>query len=113
VAGVQLTRIRVDQSYFNVEGTTSITNNGHVTLGRPARTTEKVVVSLDARDSSASPGDLFNKFMDTIAGQSYFKTMLNKTNGVHLTSLSPLQNGSDGKPYVLFTLECNFLEQTR
>jgi len=113
VGGVQLARVRVDQSYFTVEGTSSVTNNGRVIPGRPGATSEKIVLTLDARDSSASPGDQVNKFKDALAGHSYFKEMLNKTNGVELTSLSPPQNGSDGKPYVLFTLECNFQEQTR
>lgn len=110
--GVQLARIRVDQSYFTVGGTASVTNDeGRVILGRAAATTEKIVLSLDARDVSANPE--FNKFIDIIAAQSYFKAALNKTNGVELISLSSPQFGSDGKPYVLFSLECNFPEQTR
>jgi hypothetical protein len=96
-----------------VEGTAAQTNNNHVIFGHPGMTTEKIVLSLDARDFSASPGDQVNKFRDAIAGQSYFKTMLNKTNGIQLTSMSPLQNGPDGKPYALFSLECNFPEQNR
>ena len=73
----------------------------------------KVVVSLDARDYSATPGDQVNKFKAAIAAQPYFKAMLDKTNGVELISISPSQIGSDGKPFTLFTVECNFLEQTR
>ena len=113
VDGVQLTRMRVDQSYFKVEGSPNQTNNGHVFIGRPATTTEKIVVSLDARDYSATPGDQVNKFKAAIAAQSYFKAVLDKTNGVQLISISPSQIGSDGKPFTLFTVECNFLEQTR
>jgi len=112
--GVQLTRIRLDQSYFSVPGTASVTNSGNlVILGRPTMTTEKIMMSLDARDSSANPGDQVNKFKDIIANQSYFKSFLNKTNGIQLVSLSTPQNGSDGKPYVLFSLECAFPELTR
>jgi hypothetical protein len=110
---VQLARVRVDQSYFNVQGVPTQTNNNHVILGHPATTTERVVVMLDVRDFGANPGDQINKFKETIAGQSYFKTLLSTTNGVQLTSLSPPQNGPDGKPYVLFTLECNLPDQTR
>jgi hypothetical protein len=113
VDGVQLMRLRVDQSYFRVEGSPSQTNNGRVVIGHPATTTEKIVVSLDARDYSATPGDQVNKFKAAIAGQSYFKTVLDKTNGVQLISISPSQTGFDGKPFTLFTVECNFLEQTR
>ena len=75
--------------------------------------TEKIIVSLDARDSSANPGDQVNKMKDAVANHPYFKAMLNKTNGVQLMSLSAPQMGSDGKPYVLFTLKCNFPEVSR
>ncbi len=111
--GVQLTRLRVTQEYFTKEGTQSQTNSFGVVAGRPPIVTEKVVVTLDAKDSSANPGDQVNKFNDVLARQSYFQTMLDKTNGVRLASLSAPQTGPDGKPYVLFTLECRYLPQIR
>ena len=74
--------------------------------------TEKTVVWLDARDSSANPGDQVNKFKEAVADQSYFRATL-KTNGVQLFNLSAPQAGFDGKPCVLFTLKCNFPEYTR
>jgi hypothetical protein len=113
LSGVQLTQIKVDQSYFNDPGTPNQVSNGHTTLGHAASATEKIVISLDARDSSANPGDKVDKFKETLASQNYFKTILNITNGVQLTSLSPPQNGPDGKSYVLFTLECDLPERTR
>jgi hypothetical protein len=113
VSGVQLLRINVGQSYFNVAASPSKTNKDSVVMGHPAMTTEKIVLSLDARDSSANPGDQVNRFKEAIAGQSYFIAMLNTTNGIQLTSLSPPQSGSDGKMYVQFALQCNFLEQNR
>jgi len=111
--GVQLTQVKVDQSYLNNPGTPNQTSNGHVTRGHPAAATEKITVSLDARDSSANPGDKVDKFKETLASQAYFKTILSTTNGVQLTSLSPPQNGADGKSYVLFTLECDLPEKNR
>jgi hypothetical protein len=48
-----------------------------------------------------------------VAEQTYFKTTLNKTNGVQLAYLSPPQTGPDGKSFVLFTVVCNFPENTR
>ncbi|MGA9451280.1 MAG: hypothetical protein WBW41_08045 [Verrucomicrobiia bacterium] len=113
VPGVQLTRLRVDQAYFNTEGTKSQTTRFGVVAGRPPTVTEKIVVTLDARDSSANPGDQVNKFTDAVAQQSYFQTMLDRTNGVRLASLSAPQTGPDGKPYVLFTLECRYPAQSR
>lgn len=106
--GVQLTRVRLDQTYFNVPGTPNTTNNDHVILGRLAATTEKIVLMLDAKDSSASPGDQVNKFKDAVASQPYFKEILGKTNSVQLVSLSPLQYDPAGRQYVVFTLESTF-----
>ena len=113
VDGVRLTRLKVDQDYFPAAGTPSQTNKNGVILGRPSTMTEKIVVWLDARDSSANPGDQVNKFKEAVADQSYFKATLNKTNGVQLINLSAPQVGFDGKPCVLFTLKCNFPEYAR
>jgi hypothetical protein len=111
--GVQLNRLRVDQEYFNTEGTKSQTNSFGVIAGRLPMVTEKILVTLDAKDSSANPGDQVNKFNDAVAQHSYFQSMLDKTNGVRLASLSAPQTGPDGKPYVLFTLECRYPAQSR
>jgi hypothetical protein len=111
--GVQLIRAGVEQTYLKVEGVANQTNNGHVVLGHPAAKSEKIVITLDARDFSANPGDQVNKFKEVVADQPYFKSILSKTNSVQLVSLSPPQNGTDGKPYVVFTLECDLPQQNR
>jgi hypothetical protein len=111
--GVELVRARVEQSYMKVDGVANRTNGSHVVLGHPAVKTEKIAILIDARDISANPGDEVNKFKEAVASQPYFKMALNKTNGVQLVSLSPPQNSADGKPYVLFTLECDLPEQNR
>jgi len=113
VPNVQLSRLRVEQAYFSTEGSPSQTNRFGVIPGRPAVVTQKIMVSMDAKDTSANPGDQVNKFKDAIAKQPYFQTVLDKTNGVRLASLSAAQTDSGGKPYVMFTLECHYLDQTR
>jgi len=113
VPGVQLTRLRVDQTYAFTEGTKAQTNRFGTVAGRPPIVTERVLVTLDAKDSSATPGDQVNRFSELLTQQSYFQTMLDKTNGVRLASLSPPQTGPDGKPYVLFTVECRYPPQSR
>jgi len=111
VPGVALTRFRIDQSYFLTEYPSSQNNNVHA---RPSTVTESVTLVLDSRDSSPNPGDQVDKFKDSIAKQSYFKKFLDKTNGISLANPpSAPQNGSDGKPFVTFTLECRFPEVTR
>jgi hypothetical protein len=113
VDGVQLMRLRVDQTYFAIEKTAPQTNGTSITPSRPGTVTEKIVVSLDARDYSSNPGDQVNKFKDAISQQPYFQAALNKTNGVRLANLSPPQVGPDGKLSVMFTLQCFYPDQTR
>lgn len=113
VASVQLTRIRVDQDYSYAAGTKTQTNGDRIILGHPDTVTERIVITLEARDSSSNPGDQVNKFKQAVTDANYFKTVLNKTNGVQLTYLSPPQSGADGKSFVLFTVQCNLPEITR
>jgi hypothetical protein len=115
VDGVQLIRLTAEQNYFLTDGTAASTNaDGRVSMGRPGTSRERIVMTLDVRDSSPNPGiDQFNKFKQAITDQTYFKAMLDKTNSVQLTGLSTLQTGPDGKPFVLFKVVCNFLEQIR
>ena len=110
---VQLVRFRADQSYSFTEEVKPRTNDEErVIPGKPATATEKVVLSFDARDSSANPGDQVNKYKQAVTGSSYFKNVLSNTNDVRLASLSPLQS-SDNKGFVLFSLECRFPQKTR
>jgi hypothetical protein len=106
VPGVQLMRLRVAQTYTASEPA------GKKSKG-PGTVTEGIVVTLDARDYSSSPGDQVNKFKDAISEEPYFQSELDKTNGVRLTNLSPPQVGPDGRPCVLFTLQCTYHDQTR
>lgn len=110
---VQLTRFRTEQNYVLSEGVKAKTNaSNKVTPGRPASVTEKVVLSLEARDSGSNPGDQVNKFKQSMADSSYFRGLLGKTNEFRLTSLSPPQ-ALDGKPFVQFGLECRYPERIR
>jgi hypothetical protein len=114
IPNVQLTGLRVDQKYAVTAGTLSKTNaSGTVTPGRPGTSTQQIVLTLDVKDSSPNPGDAVNPFKDFLTGMSYFKSCLDTNNGVRLSRPPTQQIGSDGKPYVLFTLECHFQEVTR
>lgn len=113
VPGVRLTKIRVDQNYISTEGNASPGGSSHAARHAPDTVTEKIVVNLDAVDSSLNPGDEVNKFKDALAEQPYFENALDKTNGVRLMNLSPPQVSIDGKASVMFTLQCTFPDQTR
>jgi hypothetical protein len=110
---VQLMRFRAEQIYALSEATKAKTNaDNRIIPGRPAAMTERITLTLDAKDSGVNPGDQVNKFKQTIFDCPYFQATLGKTNEPRLTSLSPPQ-ATGGKPFVLFTLECKFPEKTR
>jgi hypothetical protein len=109
---VQLIRFRAEQSYTLTDEVKAKTNEDRVIPGRPATVTERVLLTLDAKDNGANPGDQVNRYKQTLVECPYFKTILTKTNEVRLASLSPPQV-TDSKPFVLFTLECRYPEKTR
>jgi len=112
ISDVRLMRLRTEQTYVLTEATKAKTNADRIIPGKPATSTERIVVTLDAKDAATNPGDQVNKFKLAVTDSPYFQTMLGTNNEVRLTSLSPPQN-TGGKPFVLFTLECRFPEKTR
>lgn len=109
VDNVQLTGIKVDQAYTLTQATAAKGTD----VGKPGAATEKIVVLLNARDSSANPGDQVAKFRDALSREPYFQQMLDKTNGIHLADESAPQQDQGGKSYVSFTLECHFPDHKR
>jgi hypothetical protein len=96
---VQLTGLRVDQSYS--------------TTAKPPSATEQIVVTLNARDYSPNPGDQVGKFKDALTKEPYFQDMLGRTNVIRLTDESAPQQDAGGKSFVSFTLECHFPDKKR
>ena len=114
VPNVQITRLRVDQNYATTPSSPPVTNSVGVIPGRMGTATERILLTLDAKDSSANPGDQVNHFKEAIAGQDFLKSLLEKTNSVRLSAPpSAPQSISDGKLFVMFTLECRFGDKTR
>ncbi len=111
---VQLVRFRAEERYDYIEATKPKTNSDQrITPGKPATVTEKITLTLDARDGSANPGDQVNKFKQVVSDYPYFQAALGKTNQLRLINLSPPQAGPEGKSFVLFTLESRFPDKTR
>jgi hypothetical protein len=113
VPGVQLVRVKLEQSYSYKDGVADKTNSFGLVRGRPATATEHILLKIDARDSSSNPGDQVNNYKDAFARQNYFKNNLDPTNAVKLISLSSPQTGLNGKLCVLFSLESHFPDKTR
>jgi len=112
VTNVHVTRIRLDQSYTVTAGSPPVTNAYGVVPGKSGSSVEKIALIVDAKDLSANPGDQVNHYKDALVGQEFFKAQL-QTNGVRLSNLSAPQSQGDSRPFVVFTLECRFLDKTR
>jgi hypothetical protein len=111
---VQLLRFKADQAYVLNEEVKPHTNSSDkIVPGKPASVTERVVLTMDVKDNGTPAGDLVNKYKDSVAEAEYFHKVMTNKSDVKLLSFSPAQTGSDGKPYVLFTLECRYPELTR
>jgi len=112
VDDVQVTRLKTDQSYLITEGVKPSTNSvGGVSRGKPATSREKVMITIDAKDSSKRPGDQIVKFQQAITNYPYFRTNLQKT---ELTGRSPRQEGdASTRPFVTFVIDCQYPEKVR
>ncbi len=113
VDDVQLVHLKTVNDYETIAEIKAKTNSssGHIIPAKPAMVTEKITLTLDARDNSG--GEQVIKFKESIGDCSYFQTVLRKTNEVRLTSIQPPQTGPDGKTFKLFTLECRYPDRTR
>jgi hypothetical protein len=113
VPNVQLTRLHVDQNYSAIATSPAKTNTPSTGVSHTQKISERIVLTLDAKDYSPSPGDQVNRFRDTLLRQDFFKSNLNLTNGVRLSHLDAPQTSPEGKPSVQFSFECHFLERDR
>jgi len=103
---VRVTRIKTEQIF--------ILNEATAKPPKPATSTEKVVVTIEAMDGSPQPGSRINNLKAGIANEPYFQANLQKTNGVSLLSFSPPQMDGNGRnPFVKFSLQCLFPEKVR
>ena len=111
---VQVVRFKTEQSYHLQEEMKPRTNSTSVIPGKPASSTERVTITVEAIDFSAPPGNQVNRYKEAIAGADYFQKHLQRTNGVLLTTLSPPQTSTTSKnPFVNFTLQAYFPEKSR
>ena len=115
VDDVQLTRFKTEQVYLLTEGTKVRTNDSGVLLpAKPATAAERIMLTFDAKDLGANPGDQVNRFKEKLAEAPYFREVLSKTNEIGVRNVSTPQTDPEiGKPFVLFTLECRYPEKVR
>jgi len=113
IEDVQLTRLRVDQSFLYVEGTKARTNGTKVVAGIPPRVTEKTTLTLDGADASHTAGDQITHVKEAIDKHPYFHEHLGENGVSWKNSSSPTISPESGRPEVMFTFECRYPEITR
>ena len=112
VDDVQITRLKTDQSYVVTESVKPSTNAAGTTIhGKPGSAREKIVLSIDGKDSSKRPGDQVPKLQDAIISYPFFKTNLQKTEMTHRSPPQTAETG--GRPFVTFSIDCLYPDRVR
>jgi hypothetical protein len=110
---VQLIKFRCEQLYSLTEETKARTNGDAVMPGKAATVSEKITLFLDAKDSSAKPGDSRDLFKDRLSGTPYFQKYTGKSSQFLLLNLGMPQTSPEGKSFVVFNLQFVYPEKTR
>lgn len=112
VDNIQLSQIKVEQSYLVKEGELS---KDRKVPSKPASSTEKIVLKLVARDYGRDNDQTYIKFKTNLLAQPYFKQRLAGENSASFSGITaPAPDKDDPtKFYFSFTLECAFPEVKR
>ena len=117
VENVQMIHLRVEQNYTVVEevkSKPSTTTPGPAKVTKPATSTEKITLLIEARDTSANPGEQVTKFKDALGKSDYFLKLFGANNQLRLVNRSPPQLLPDtGRLGVQFTLEARLPDKVR
>lgn len=112
---VQLVHFRGEQSYpVSDEVKPKTTESGRVTIGKPGGITQKLTLVLDAKDTSANPGDQIENYKTALAKASFLGKDQPKTNAITFTlkNLSaPTYDAESGKSAMSFGIECRFADR--
>ena len=112
---VQITALKTSQSYAITEAVKPSTNAvGVVSRGKPGTSREKVMFTLDGKDTSKEAKDpaRFYKLQEAINNNPYFKTNQVKAQLITRSPDQPDPNNPT-KRFSTFTLGCEFPENTR
>ena len=97
-----------------IEATKPKTNGTTLIPGKPASTTERIVITLEGADTSPSTGEQVGRFREQLTKHPYFQSQLGPTNQVSLKSMSaPMPQPETGRMMVSFSLETRLPPKTR
>lgn len=116
VDGIQLVRLRTEENFESASATPAVVEHGRtVAAARAAGSIAHIKLVLDARDNSQNPGgEQITRFKEMLAHTPYFEAQGISTNNILLKNLSaPQLDNESGKTFILFSLECQYPEQSR
>jgi hypothetical protein len=115
VENAQLVRLKLSHVYTVIEETKAkpAGDERAATPSKPGSATEKILLTLNARDNSPVAGDAVKRLQDVLSGSPYFERLLGKISEFRLIFRGPPQNDAEGRTYILFTLEAQFPEKKR
>ncbi|MDB6027839.1 MAG: hypothetical protein JWM68_4062 [Verrucomicrobiales bacterium] len=111
---IQLDQIKAVQTYEQLAAVPA--SKDKKTPAKPAASVEKISLILKSRDYGNPTEANYNKFKTALNNQPYFKTLLQKNEGVRLASTlaGPTLDPFDpSRAYYQFSLECSFQEMKR
>jgi hypothetical protein len=113
--GIQITRLRLDQNYTATPEVKSKMVNDKFVPGKPGVSTEKITLSIEAKDTSPNPGgEAMNQFKEVIARDPFFQSAHVTTNSILLRELStPQVDTESGRSFVAFKFECRLPDRER
>jgi len=111
VENIQLVSLRTKQTYVM----TPAIKAKETIKAKPATSTQKVSLAIDARDYGSSTGETIDVFKKKMIDNSFLKKYLTNENTLRLTARAQPQNdpAEPGRTFVLFTLEGIFPEVVR
>lgn len=111
VENIQVTRLHVEQTY-NVQAAVLSKERGK---SKPASSTERIVLTISARDYGRTEDENANKFKEKLLNHPWFKRYLAKDSPVTFKGFSnpTVEKDDPSKVFVAFTMECTFTEQVR
>lgn len=114
VNGVQLLKFTGSQTYFLTEAVKPRTEDGRTIPGKPATSTERIVITLDARDEGPGEGDNIITYIMALQENPHLKELLGAGNKVQLVRrLPPVEDPETKAKHVEFTLELRVPDRVR
>jgi len=111
---VQAVRVKTEQGYVYVEPVAAKTNSTKKAAAKLPETVEKIKIVIEAKDWNPAEQN-YNKYKESLAKSSYFRTNMAKADALRLTSLSKatFDPSDPARPFITFTLEMQYPEVRR